>query len=327
MRVTLIHNPKAGKGHPIGAELQALIEEAGHKVRYQSSKEKKWARALKRETDLVVIAGGDGTIRKVATRLAGRRVPITILPLGTANNIAKSLGINGTLAQLVAGWAGAPRRPVDVGIVCSPWGRTRFIEGLGCGLFTDVMAALDAKKKRRPKLFKRTNDPLGLALRTLHDALADYRAFEVQATLDDEDIQGRYLMLEAMNICHIGPNLLLAPDADAGDGLLDFVLLTEDRREEFADYLAYRLEGKQEAPFLPVRRGKCLKLNWSGWPLRVDDKLWPKLKKDKQRKRKQPFAPATIEIRLKRQTLEFLTPATDLSAPDNATDSLPALTN
>ncbi|HYX41298.1 MAG TPA: acylglycerol kinase family protein, partial [Pyrinomonadaceae bacterium] len=106
MRVTLIHNPKAGKGHPTGDELQTLIKEAGHKVLYQSAKEKKWQRALQTSADLIVVAGGDGTIRKVATRLAGSRVPLTILPLGTANNIAKSLGINGSFEQLVAGWAG-----------------------------------------------------------------------------------------------------------------------------------------------------------------------------------------------------------------------------
>ena len=240
-------------------------------------------------------------------------MPITILPLGTANNIAKSLGINGTLEQLVAGWDEGRRRQIDVGIVCAPWGKTRFIEGLGCGLFTDVMAALDAKQKKRPKLFKRTNDPMGLALRALHDALTDYRALELQATLDGADISGRYLMLEAMNIRHLGPNLLLAPDADPGDGLLDFVLLTEATRQEFAHYLAYRLEGKQEAPFLPVRRGKCLKLNWSGLLLRLDDMLWPEVEKykrhKKKRKKEQPSAPALIEIRLKKRALEFLLPA------------------
>src|SRR5205085_3660379 len=123
MRVTLIHNPKAGKGHPTGDELLTLVKEAGHKVLYQSAKEKKSKRALQTSADLIAVAGGDGTTRKVATRLAGSSVPITILPLGTANNIAKSLGINGTLEQLVAGWDEGRRRQIDVGIVCAPWAR------------------------------------------------------------------------------------------------------------------------------------------------------------------------------------------------------------
>src|ERR1041384_209692 len=310
MRVTLIHNPKAGKGHPTGDELTALLSAAGHKVRYQSSKEKKWRRALKTKADLIVVAGGDGTIRKVVTRLAHPRVPLAILPLGTANNIAKSLGIVESLEQLVAGWPQAERRQVDVGVARAPWGKTRFIEGLGCGLFTDVMSALDAQHDEQPEMFERTDNPMALALRALHDALADYRALEVEATLDGADISGRYLMLEAMNIRHIGPNLLLAPDADPGDGLLDFVLLTEDKRREFADYLAYRLEGKQEAPFLTVRQGKRLRLNLSGFSLRLDDKLWPEIKHTKRREKKQKKnqPPAVIKIKVKKRSLEFLIP-------------------
>src|SRR5438067_1635676 len=115
MRVTLLHNPKAGRGHPTGAELTELIRAAGHKVRYRSTKEGKYPRVLDAPADLVVAAGGDGTIRKVAVRLVGRGVPLTIIPLGTANNIATSLGICGPPAELVAGWPRARRRKLDVG--------------------------------------------------------------------------------------------------------------------------------------------------------------------------------------------------------------------
>ena len=43
--------------------------------------------------DAVIVAGGDGTVGKVAKRLAGTDVPLVVLPTGTANNIARSLGI------------------------------------------------------------------------------------------------------------------------------------------------------------------------------------------------------------------------------------------
>jgi diacylglycerol kinase (ATP) len=306
MRVTLLHNPTAGKGHPTRDELTALIRAAGHKVLYQSTKKRKYARALDAPADLIVVAGGDGTIRKVAVRLVGRGVPLAIIPLGTANNIAAALDIRGTREEIVAGWAHARRRKLDVGVVRAPWGKTRFIEGLGCGLFTDVMAALNARERETPDIFAKTDNPLGMALRALHDALADYRAFDVRATLDGADISGRYLMFEALNISHVGPQLLLAPDADSGDGRLDFVLVTEDHRAEFADYLAYRLEGKQEAPDLKVVKGKRLRLHWEGAPFRLDDKLWPK--RPKKKKRARPIAPAEIEIRLKRGALEILLP-------------------
>jgi len=52
--------------------LVELLCAAGHKVNYQSSKEKKWKKALKNPGDIVAVAGGDGTVGKVARRLIGR---------------------------------------------------------------------------------------------------------------------------------------------------------------------------------------------------------------------------------------------------------------
>jgi diacylglycerol kinase (ATP) len=74
VRVTLIHNPGAGKQGRNGAgRLVALLSEAGHAVRYQSSKDDGWEQTLEEPADLVAVAGGDGTVSRVARRLAGRR--------------------------------------------------------------------------------------------------------------------------------------------------------------------------------------------------------------------------------------------------------------
>ena len=63
MRITLIHNPVSGRRRGTSARsLERLLEDAGHEVRYQSSKEKGFKRALKEPADLVVVAGGDGTV-------------------------------------------------------------------------------------------------------------------------------------------------------------------------------------------------------------------------------------------------------------------------
>ena len=89
MRVTLIYNPKAGEtANPEADELMAMIRRAGHNAEYASSKGKHFKSALEAAGDLVAVAGGDGTVAKVAKVLAGRGVPMTVLPTGTANNIA-----------------------------------------------------------------------------------------------------------------------------------------------------------------------------------------------------------------------------------------------
>ena len=73
MRVTLIHNPGAGRqGAGEAAILRRLLEESGCDVRYQSPSEPGWKRALAKPADLVVVAGGDGTVARVTRRMVGR---------------------------------------------------------------------------------------------------------------------------------------------------------------------------------------------------------------------------------------------------------------
>ena len=93
------------------------------------------------------MAGGDGTVGKVARRLIGSRTPLAILPMGTANNIANTLGITGrSLEQLIKGWNTARCINFDAGVAKGPWGSRCFIEGFGTGLFAEVMYQLKGEK-------------------------------------------------------------------------------------------------------------------------------------------------------------------------------------
>src|SRR4029434_8080446 len=112
MRVTLIHNPDAGDDEqPAGDRLVRLIRSKGHDVIYRSSKDNDWDSALKESSDIVAAAGGDGLVGKVAKRLVGRRTPIALLPMGNANNVARTLGrMEKPLEELVTGWTSARRK-------------------------------------------------------------------------------------------------------------------------------------------------------------------------------------------------------------------------
>src|SRR5207245_1011261 len=94
MRILLVHNPKAGSEEHEGEDFIKALKRAGHKATYQSSKKKGIMKALKKKIDLVLVAGGDGTVSKVARRLVAMdsEIPLAVLPMGTANNFARSLG-------------------------------------------------------------------------------------------------------------------------------------------------------------------------------------------------------------------------------------------
>src|SRR4051812_4285973 len=130
MRVTLIHNPYAGSGGPSKDGLLWALAAAGHDVGYRPA-DAPGTMAAPHDpgfaAELVVVAGGDGTVGKIVKRLAGRRIPIAVLPAGTANNIATALGAGSDLRAQAARWASTPRRAFDVGLAAGPWGRARFL--------------------------------------------------------------------------------------------------------------------------------------------------------------------------------------------------------
>jgi diacylglycerol kinase family enzyme len=308
VRVTLIHNPGAGRTDHRGAkELVALLEDAGHAVRYQSSKDDGWARALDKPADVVVAAGGDGTVGRVARRMVGRNIPLAALPAGTANNIARTLGlVERTPEELVRGWPGARRVKLDIGVADGPWGERSFVEGVGVGIFAGLLArSAEKAETKEPKKAKGKHTPKAVngALRRLGEHVEGCEPLEVAALLDGKDISGCYLLLEAVNLRYVGPSLFLAPDAEPGDGLLDVVLVTEAQRPRLLQYLERWQQNRERLAVLPTLRGRKLEIEWTGVPLHIDDKLRPK-------KSASPDEVAgMVEVRVGEAAVEFLVPA------------------
>src|SRR5262245_14355407 len=159
MRITVIHNPTAGDEAISERKLLSLLRDAEFEPTYYSKKDE-WKSFVEDPREMVVIAGGDGTIRSVARRLIGKDVPIAVIPLGTANNIAASLGVEGSPEEIIAQWPRAKARSFDVGIVEEPSDKTWFLEGAGVGLFADTMSILDAVDDNTDAEFSTTRDKL-----------------------------------------------------------------------------------------------------------------------------------------------------------------------
>jgi diacylglycerol kinase (ATP) len=305
MKVVLIHNPDAGDDQqPSSDELLGLIRDAGHTTRYQSSKDENWHSALEQPCDIVAVAGGDGIIGTVAKHVIGRHVPIAVLPMGTANNIAKTLGLTDRpLEQLIAGWATAPRVKFDVGMASGPWNLKYFIEGLGIGLFTETMYRLDATNNVDLAHLDDTGEKVKSVLEILKERLPTFTPNRLKITLDGRDMSGEYVLLEVMNISYIGPNLRLAPHANPSDGLLDIVLFSKDEQDNLSRYLSHSIAGKLPHPGLTVRTGQHLQIEWDGLTVHIDDEVWP------DKASEFPISFNTIDVKVDRHALEFLAPA------------------
>lgn len=269
MRATLIINPNSGGVERVQLEelLAALIEAGYQPGLVSTSSEEELSSALHGISGLVVSAGGDGTFRAVATRLLGKNVPLTHLPLGTANNIGHSLGISGSPLEIIAGLRNPCKRHFDVGIVTAPWGRDFFVEACGFGLYADGLQIYDPNAGRS----------LLRSIATMIQTINQFQAHFCQITLDGQDISGTYRMFEVMNTNRFGPWIKLAPDADPGDGLLDIVRIRMDEQDSLFRYVTGLVNEKlEELPSVEVSRGKNVEIRWPGtFPIHVDAEVRP----------------------------------------------------
>jgi diacylglycerol kinase (ATP) len=271
MRILVVHNPKAGSEEHEGEDFIKALKKAGHKAIYQSAKEKGIGKALKKRVDLILVAGGDGTVTKVARRLVAMKseIPLAVLPVGTANNFARSLGFCLSKKELIEQLNDGKCGTFDVGLARGPWGKRYFFEGAGAGLFADY---LRAPKKNEPKSKAET---MRRHVKELRRRLQSYRARQWQIELDGSDLSGRYLLWHAMNIRSVGPVLTLAADAKTTDGTFDFVGAREEDRALLLDYFGARVAGKRRKFPLRAKRFTKMRLHWKEWPLHFDDALWP----------------------------------------------------
>ncbi len=274
MKVTLIHNPAAGAdGQPGARQLCKLIRHCGHEVRYYSSKSKGWADALRVKSDLVAVAGGDGTVGRVLRRMVGRKAPVAVLPMGTANNFSRSVGIADIpIEQHIAGWANARQVKVDAAAVSGPWEGTYCVEGVGVGLFAWVMP--EAARDRRLSKMENPKEAVAYAIKLLKKRLRSHPPKRVNATVDGKDVSGDYLLFEVLNTSFVGPNLYLSPHGHAADGLLDVVMVTEKERDHLADCLSKWQKRKLALAELPTVQGRHVAMQHGDYDLHIDDRLF-----------------------------------------------------
>lgn len=218
-RAILIVNIHARQGQRQATRARQLLQAAGvplhasYALRHAARLPQLVRAAVAEGCDLIVLGGGDGSISSAVAALARQPTVLGLLPLGTANDFARTLGIPTDLEEACATVARGKVVDVDVGLA----GDTYFVNVISLGLGGAVIQSVSPELKR---LARRLAYPVATAR-----ALLRYRPFAATLTFPGGEYPPatfpRLLQIGVGNGRFYGGGMVVAPQAGIDDGALD----------------------------------------------------------------------------------------------------------
>jgi diacylglycerol kinase (ATP) len=259
MRTRVILNPNAGSVDDVAALREALdsLPDTSIQVTEQEGDARRLAReALLDGVERIVAAGGDGTLNEVLNGLAEDfgRACLGLLPLGTGNDFARTIGIPADLEKALAVLETGRVRAVDVARASLDGAERHFLNGSAGGFSNEVSERAEQVKERW--------GPLSY-LRAAIGALPELEAFEIRITVNG----GERLCLEAYNVVvsngrFVASGIPVAPTAAVDDGLLELMIAPATTLPQLAVLMPKLLLGKHlESDLLLFRRATRLEID------------------------------------------------------------------
>ncbi|WP_019182232.1 diacylglycerol kinase [Microbacterium yannicii] len=230
MRLALVVNPAARAGAHAGAAARAAERLRSHGVRTTivSGGSAAESSALLRTAievgvDAVAVAGGDGTVALAIQQLAGTGIPLGIIPIGTGNDFAATLGLRERDVTAAAdAIAGGRTRRVDLA-------RVTRVDGTAAYFGSVLASGFDSKVNDRANAMRwpRGGSRYNIAILIEFLTLAGI-PYDIEATLAGGEVErfsGDLVMATVGNGRTYGGGIPICPDADPADGLLDLVLV------------------------------------------------------------------------------------------------------
>lgn len=270
MKVALLVNPAARAGTDSGPATRAaeLLRARGVQTTVVSGGSAEESSALLRTAldvgvDAVAVAGGDGTVHLAIQEVAGTGVPLGIVPVGTGNDFAATLGLREldvvAAADVIA--AGDTRR-IDLARVTRDGGSTTFFGSVLASGF-DSRVNDRANAMRWPRGGSRYNIAILIEFLTLSGIPYDVE-FELADGTRDR-IRGDLVMATVGNGRTYGGGIPIAPDADPADGLLDLVLVRPAGRLRLLRLLPHVYRGTHgTVPEVSIQRVRAVRLSAPG---------------------------------------------------------------
>ena len=243
-RVKVIINPASGKKGGITTnaagtdEVRRVLEANGieadiAETEYANHATELAKGAIKERYKIVIACGGDGTVGEVAEALIGSKVTLGILPLGSANNVARMMHVPFDLEEAAKLLRLGEIRKVDVGLCNGKY----FLETAGVGLDAAIFPILNKVDKGE---YTRLID----AFRTFFK----FRPRRLKLVLDRRVIHVRALVVLVANGPYWGYSVPLAPNAKVDDGRFDVVVFRNFSKFSFVRHVLASLLGRDAKP-------------------------------------------------------------------------------
>ena len=174
-------------------------------------------RSYRGRVDLAIVGGGDGTLNAAIEGLMDAGLPLAILPLGTANDLARTLGIPASLPEACRAIATGELHYIDLGWVNGKY----FFNVASFGLSVQITAKLTKEAKRRWGIF-------AYAIAALK-AMWQARPFSAEIRHQGESVSVKTIQIAVGNGRYYGGGMTVAHDATIDDRRLDLYSLEIER--------------------------------------------------------------------------------------------------
>ena len=258
-RALLLVNPASRRGHEAKAAAVAALQEKFSLVQPTEENPGNFPEIIRRfadKIDLVILGGGDGTIRSCLRAVKETASVLGVLPLGTANNLARNLGIAPTLEDACQVLERGNESTIDLGVVND----RLFLNVAGLGLSTEINKTVPAHLKKKLGV-------IGYAVAALKTLLSA-RQFTAEIECEGAMRKVRALQITVCNGRHFGAGMTIHPEATIDDERLDLCAFqVEHWWQPFIMGMALRSGRHLELRGVQLVQGKSL-------TIRTKEKMW-----------------------------------------------------
>ncbi len=261
-------NPAAGRGHGIllGKKLEKRLPELNldFKLEYTTAPwdAAEMAKKASADFEVIVVAGGDGTLNEAVNGLEGKQCKMALIPEGTGNDFARAMNIPVDTEDALQLLLRNKTRTIDVGKIND----RLFHNGAGIGF--DAWAVENAMKVTR---LRGSAVYLYSVLRTL----ISYKPVQVSLHLNGETLNDDFFMITIANGIALGGGFILTPDAEMDDSLFDLCIVENTSRLSVVRNLLKVFSGKhKDDPRVQMKRTDKLTItSESGFAVHADGEL------------------------------------------------------